>query len=36
LAIKAGGSFNDWKCIKPVKMKTTDAKRKPADFNDKL
>ncbi len=34
LAIKAGGNFNDWKCIKPLKMKTSTLKKVPSRFND--
>lgn len=34
LAIKAGGHFNDWKCIKPLSMKTATMSKPPAKFND--
>jgi hypothetical protein len=33
LAIKAGARFNDWKCIKPVRMRTNDSGRAPANFD---
>ena len=35
LAKKAGASFNDWKCIKPVSQRTSTFKRRPANFDSR-
>jgi hypothetical protein len=34
LAHKAGGHFNDWKCIKPLSMRTATLAKPPANFDD--
>lgn len=35
LAVRLGGRFHDWKCIRPVRMRVASAPGKPADFNDR-
>lgn len=35
LAQKAGAQFNDWKCIKPISMRTSTLAKPPANFNDR-
>ncbi len=34
LSVKIGATANDWKCIRPIKMKTSEMAKPPADFND--
>jgi hypothetical protein len=35
LAQRVGARFNDWKCIRPVRMRTNDSGKAPPNFDDR-